>query len=89
MRKLREWLSAYEQWESDPDPANDANHIHRLATLASEAGLPFYGEDGETDTGPAGWRRWAARFKEVTEKLTKSYQPKALPWEQAEPNRSK
>ena len=63
---MQEWLSVYEQWESDPDPANDVGYVDRLADLASDASLPCYAEDGETNSGPAGWRRWAGTTSQNT-----------------------
>ena len=57
------WLAAYEAWQNDPDPANDAAHKKRIAESAVAAGLPFY-EDGENDHGPEAWLRWAQQEDE-------------------------
>ena len=47
------WLGIYGQWEGDPNPANDAQWVEQLATVAMLHGLPCY-EDGVANADAAG-----------------------------------
>ena len=70
------WLVAYEAWEADPDPANDAQHKKRIADAAVAARLPFY-LDGENDSGPEGWESWA-KESEMSSKATVTSEDRAI-----------
>lgn len=85
-RKARiAWLEVFEQWEQDPNPANDSVHVQRLVAAAVIGRLPFY-EDGQHDSGPDGWRRWAKQFGSMTDEEEevmpmRAFTPRPLPWE--------
>jgi hypothetical protein len=56
------YATALDAWDTDPDPANDFEHVSKTAQIGIDGGMTFY-EDGINDAGPDGWRRWAESYQ--------------------------